>query len=157
MSAYDTIISKAIINKGITGETVLCHVYKNGNHDGFVVCQEVTEETLLGNFCPKDSEVTKVTLPVYLVEVTAAFDNILAAYSFIKAGLVTDEQIENNTPPRGFGDEFNSYGGMAETLVTNGVDGFVYYPVPMDEYGYSNPSRRFILPQAYIDILGIKM
>lgn len=141
----DAILSEVNKHKGVAGETVLCHIYPSENMPGTVVCQEVSEELKKsGDFGMYP--VLPVTLPAYLVEVTQVFDDVIPPYSFIKVGLVTEKQIEDETPPYGFKDNFTSYGDMAEDLLKMGVAGFVYNPAPRNGCGYCNHTRRFILP-----------
>lgn len=120
-----------------------CHVFKNPFATSFLLAQVATDETMASEYYKK-MPISKVFVPMNgLHEITDFYDDVFCASGFVKSGLLTESQAENE--PSTYGDT------LPLRFIEEGkATCFYVEPYPRDRAGYSNLSRLYLLPASFI-------
>ena len=140
-------------------KTVACHLMRSLSGTFEYVAQVATEETMKSNEfynCP----IVNLNIPeTGILEVDNVCDDIIDMISFVKCGLVTREQVENDINPPQYKEEVRSWHRLAHYLIQHKqAKGFVQQPCPANEYGqYGNISPTYYFPDEFYREQGIDL
>ena len=137
---------------------IACHLIRSLSGTFEYVAQVATEET------KKSSEfykypIVNLNIPeTGILEVDNVCDDIIDMFSFVKCGLVTEEQAAEGINPPQYEEDVTSWHRLANYLIRHKkAKGFVQMPFPLDKCGYKNISPTYYLPDEFYKEQGLNL